>query len=148
MVQRHYEPDAVLKHIKNYPIQREPQDRKRLFDWASEAGIPVNAIGELPESIAMAWIDAHAGKPNPVIRHERYMDNGLVHRTVEVICYKCARTHTHGGKLGSRPATENNHRHAHCGSPYHPEDGYYIEDTLAVEEWETAGVANNQTIRS
>lgn len=150
MAERHYNPETVLQHVKNYPIHREELEHQRILDWAHETGVTaiVSTTGELPESLVMKWIDAHAGMPNPVIRHQKYMDNGLVHRTVEVICHKCASTHTHGGELASRPTTENNHRFAHCGSPYHPEDGYYIEDTLAIEEWETIGLAANNATRA
>ena len=148
MAEKHYDPAQVLDYNKRIGIRREPEDRQRIRAWAGENGIAVNATGRIPEQVFMDWIDAHAGQPNPVIGHSQVIFDGIAYRLVKVICHRCARTHEHGGQLGSRADVKDFIRVPHCHDPYAGGPGYHIDDQLDIAEWELKAQARNQSVRN
>ncbi|ACL42412.1 hypothetical protein Achl_4461 (plasmid) [Pseudarthrobacter chlorophenolicus A6] len=121
---------------------------KTIREWAKGAGVQVADKGAIPKTVRTAWIEAHQGLNNPVIWHSMLQDTatGRWNRSVEVLCYRCATIHQHGGDVGTRPAPEANHRVAHCGDKSPDTNGYFIEDTLPVDENEQAMAEANAAL--
>jgi hypothetical protein len=122
---------------------------RTIREWARDAGVKVADKGVISKAVRTAWIDAHQGLNNPVLWHNltQVKAGEPWRRTVEVLCYRCAGIHSHGGFPGQRPAPEHNHRVSHCSGEYAgQEGGYYIEDTLPVDENENAMAEVNSAL--
>ncbi|MGO4120705.1 Lsr2 family DNA-binding protein [Arthrobacter sp. YAF16] len=122
---------------------------RTIRDWAGQNGVKVSDRGAIPKAVRTAWIEAHKDLNNPVIWHSILQDpsTGVWYRAVEVLCYRCASIHQHGGEVGTRPAPESNHRVPHCSGDYADQPGgYFIEDTLPVDENEQAMAAENAAL--
>ena len=116
---------------------------RTIRDWAAANGIQVSDRGAIPKTVRADWIAAHQGLNNQVLWHSLIRDGAVTGkwvRMVEVICYRCAGVHTHGGNLGTRT---QQHRMAHCTGEYAVGGGYYIDDALPVDENELAMVEAN-----
>lgn len=129
--------------------EHEQYVNKTIREWAKGAGVQVADKGAIPKTVRTAWIEAHQGLNNPVIWHTMLpdTDTGGWNRYVEVLCYRCASIHQHGGDVGTRRAAEANHRASHCSGEYAGQPGgYYIEDTLPVDENEQAMAEENKAL--
>lgn len=129
--------------------ERDQYVNKTIRDWARGAGVQVADKGAIPNAVRTAWIETHQGLNNPVIWHWLEQDHraGRWIRGVDVLCYRCASIHRHGGFPGERLAPEHNHRSAHCAGEYAGQpDGYYLEDTLPVDENEQAMAEANAAL--
>lgn len=129
--------------------EHEQYVNKTIRDWAKGTGVQVADKGAIPKAVRTAWIEAHQGHSNPVIWHSILQDTDTDrwNRSMEVLCYRCASIHQHGGYVGTRPAPEANHRSAHCAGEYAGQPGgYFIEDALPVDENEQAMAEANAAL--
>ena len=134
-------PTAV--HSERSSKDHERYVNRAIRDWAAANGIQVSDRGAVPKTVRAGWIEAHQGLNNEVLWHALIRDGvgtGKWIRMVEILCYRCAGIHTHGGNLGART---QEHRMPHCRGEYATPGGYYIDDALPLDENELAMVEAN-----